>query len=51
MTKKHLIALGAAALFLVSGYLISRRGSALISDFGGVEKGQGGEFPVAVRPS
>ena len=27
-----------AALFLVAGFLISRRGSALISDFGGVEK-------------
>lgn len=30
--------LSTAALFLVTGYLISRRGSALISDFGGVEK-------------
>jgi NADH-quinone oxidoreductase subunit M len=30
--------LSTAALFLISGYLISRRGSALISDFGGVEK-------------
>jgi NADH-quinone oxidoreductase subunit M len=27
-----------AALFLVAGFLISRRGSALISDYGGVEK-------------
>jgi NADH-quinone oxidoreductase subunit M len=30
--------LSTAALFLVTGYLISRRGSALISDYGGVEK-------------
>ena len=30
--------LSTAALFLVSGYLISRRGSARIGDFGGVEK-------------
>jgi NADH-quinone oxidoreductase subunit M len=30
--------LSTAALFLVTGYLISRRGSALIGDFGGVEK-------------
>ena len=30
--------LSTAALFLISGYLISRRGSALISDYGGVEK-------------
>jgi NADH-quinone oxidoreductase subunit M len=30
--------LSTAALFLVTGFLISRRGSALISDFGGVEK-------------
>src|SRR5690606_527193 len=30
--------LSTAALFLVTGYLIQRRGSALISDFGGVEK-------------
>jgi NADH-quinone oxidoreductase subunit M len=30
--------LSTAALFLVSGYLISRRGSALIESFGGVEK-------------
>ncbi len=30
--------LSTAALFLISGFLISRRGSALISDFGGVEK-------------
>jgi NADH-quinone oxidoreductase subunit M len=30
--------LSTAALFLVTGYLISRRRSALISDFGGVEK-------------
>jgi NADH-quinone oxidoreductase subunit M len=30
--------LSTGALFLVSGFLISRRGSALISDFGGVEK-------------
>ena len=28
-----------AALFLVIGFLISRRGSALVSDFGGVQKG------------
>ena len=27
-----------AALFLVAGFLIRRRGSALISDYGGVEK-------------
>src|SRR4029079_5135097 len=27
-----------AALFLVAGFLVRRRGSALISDFGGVEK-------------
>ncbi|WP_203337234.1 NADH-quinone oxidoreductase subunit M [Nocardioides limicola] len=30
--------LATAALFLVAGYLIRRRGSALIRDFGGVEK-------------
>jgi NADH-quinone oxidoreductase subunit M len=30
--------LSTAALFLVTGFLISRRGSALIADFGGVEK-------------
>ena len=30
--------LSTAALFLVAGFLISRRGSALIRDFGGVEK-------------
>ena len=30
--------LSTAALFLVTGFLISRRGSPLISDFGGVEK-------------
>jgi NADH-quinone oxidoreductase subunit M len=30
--------LSTAALFLVTGFLISRRGSAMISDFGGVEK-------------
>ncbi|ROR89526.1 NADH-quinone oxidoreductase subunit M [Nocardioides aurantiacus] len=30
--------LSTAALFLVTGYLISRRGSARIEDFGGVEK-------------
>jgi NADH-quinone oxidoreductase subunit M len=30
--------LSTAALFLVTGFLISRRGSAFISDFGGVEK-------------
>jgi NADH-quinone oxidoreductase subunit M len=30
--------LSTAALFLVTGYMISRRGSALISDYGGVEK-------------
>jgi len=30
--------LSTAALFLVSGFLISRRGSALISDYGGVER-------------
>ncbi len=30
--------LSTAALFLVTGFLISRRGSARISDFGGVEK-------------
>jgi NADH-quinone oxidoreductase subunit M len=30
--------LSTAALFLVAGYLIKRRGSALISDYGGVEK-------------
>ncbi len=30
--------LSTAALFLVTGFLISRRGSGLISDFGGVEK-------------
>jgi NADH-quinone oxidoreductase subunit M len=30
--------LSTAALFLVTGYLIRRRGSQLISDFGGVEK-------------
>ncbi|HET9498842.1 MAG TPA: NADH-quinone oxidoreductase subunit M [Marmoricola sp.] len=30
--------LSTAALFLISGFLITRRGSALISDFGGVEK-------------
>ncbi len=30
--------LSTAALFLITGYLISRRGSALISDYGGVEK-------------
>ncbi|MFL6060531.1 MAG: NADH-quinone oxidoreductase subunit M [Marmoricola sp.] len=30
--------LSTAALFLVTGFLISRRGSALISDYGGVEK-------------
>ncbi len=30
--------LSTAALFLVTGYLISRHGSALISDYGGVEK-------------
>ena len=30
--------LSTAALFLVSGFLISRRGSKLIPDFGGVEK-------------
>ncbi|MGY2873093.1 NADH-quinone oxidoreductase subunit M [Marmoricola sp. URHA0025 HA25] len=30
--------LSTAALFLVTGFLISRRGSALISDFGGVER-------------
>jgi len=30
--------LSTAALFLVTGFLITRRGSALISDFGGVEK-------------
>ena len=27
-----------AALFLVAGFLISRRGSQLIADYGGVEK-------------
>ncbi len=30
--------LSTAALFLVTGFLISRRGTALISDYGGVEK-------------
>ena len=30
--------LSTAALFLVAGYLISRRGSARIADYGGVEK-------------
>ncbi len=30
--------LSTAALFLVAGYLIKRRGSALIADFGGVQK-------------
>ncbi|MDQ6935376.1 MAG: NADH-quinone oxidoreductase subunit M, partial [Actinomycetota bacterium] len=30
--------LSTAALFLVTGFLISRRGSALITDFGGVER-------------
>ena len=30
--------LSTAALFLVTGFLITRRGSALIGDFGGVEK-------------
>ena len=30
--------LSTAALFLVAGFLISRRGSAMIDDFGGVEK-------------
>ena len=30
--------LSTAALFLVTGFLITRRGSALISDFGGVER-------------
>ena len=30
--------LSTAALFLVTGFLISRRGSKLITDFGGVEK-------------
>jgi NADH-quinone oxidoreductase subunit M len=30
--------LSTAALFLVTGFLISRRGSAMISDYGGVEK-------------
>ena len=30
--------LSTAALFLVTGFLISRRGSAMIGDFGGVEK-------------
>ncbi len=30
--------LSTAALFLIGGFLISRRGSALIEDFGGVEK-------------
>jgi NADH-quinone oxidoreductase subunit M len=30
--------LSTAALFLVTGFLITRRGSALISDYGGVEK-------------
>ena len=30
--------LSTAALFLVTGFLIRRRGSQLISDFGGVEK-------------
>ena len=30
--------LSTAALFLVTGFLIRRRGSTLISDFGGVEK-------------
>ena len=30
--------LSTAALFLVGGFLVSRRGSALIEDFGGVEK-------------
>jgi NADH-quinone oxidoreductase subunit M len=30
--------LSTAALFLVTGFMISRRGSALISDYGGVEK-------------
>ena len=30
--------LSTAALFLVAGFLITRRGSALISDYGGVEK-------------
>ena len=30
--------LSTAALFLVTGFLISRRGSQLITDFGGVEK-------------
>ncbi|RNL62309.1 NADH-quinone oxidoreductase subunit M [Nocardioides marmoriginsengisoli] len=30
--------LSTAALFLVTGFLISRRGSALVSDYGGVEK-------------
>jgi NADH-quinone oxidoreductase subunit M len=30
--------LSTAALFLVTGFLISRRGSAMIDDFGGVEK-------------
>ncbi|HNM98174.1 MAG TPA: NADH-quinone oxidoreductase subunit M, partial [Marmoricola sp.] len=30
--------LSTAALFLITGFLIKRRGSALISDFGGVEK-------------
>jgi NADH-quinone oxidoreductase subunit M len=30
--------LSTAALFLITGFMISRRGSALISDYGGVEK-------------
>ncbi|MEJ7743700.1 MAG: NADH-quinone oxidoreductase subunit M [Nocardioidaceae bacterium] len=51
--------LSTAALFLVTGFLISRRGSKLISDFGGVEKaapvlaglhpGGGTVEPVAAR--
>lgn len=42
--------LATAALFLIAGYLIRRRGSALISDYGGVEKAApvlAGSFLVA----
>ena len=34
--------LSTAALFLVTGFLIRRRGSQLISDFGGVARPDGG---------
>ena len=52
--------LSTAALFLVTGFLISRRGSKMISDYGGVEKvapgarrhlpGRRAVQPVAARP-